>query len=64
MTDSKCIYIEDIGEDESVCKKGFPVDLTCYSGRNNSCWYYSNYYDPVREEYMFREANHVQENKP
>ena len=55
MEEPRCIYIEDISEGESVCKKGFPADKTCWSGQNNNCPYYSTYYDPFKEEYFFHE---------
>ena len=45
MPDPKCIYIEDISEDESVCKKGFPADITCWTGKECNC----HYYDPFGE---------------
>jgi len=45
---SICIYL-----DVTSCKKGFPPDMTCETGFNNSCPYYSNYYDPVREEFYY-----------
>ena len=48
--ETKCSYIEDISDVESCCKKGFPIDSTCFNGQNNSCPYYSNFYDPVRED--------------
>jgi len=53
-----CIYIEDISESESVCKKGFPTDESCWSGAGNHCPYYSTHYDPLKDEYTFREDNY------
>ena len=50
MISTVCIYVEDISENESICKKGFSTDKTCWTGKGSNCHYYSNYYDPSEDE--------------
>ena len=44
--ETTCVFIQDISEDESVCRKGFPTDVTCWTGEDSPCNYYSTYYEP------------------
>jgi len=44
--ETTCIFIQDISDDESICRQGFPTDISCWTGLNNSCSYYSTHYDP------------------
>jgi len=42
----KCILLDEQSPTECVCKKGFPVDITCSTGEKKpggsafACWYY------------------------
>ncbi len=46
-----CINWEDISETESHCKRGFPIDETCITGKSVNCWYYHGPGpNPVRKE--------------
>lgn len=35
---SRCIWLRDISDTESVCIKGFPPDERCWTGEDNPCW--------------------------
>lgn len=43
---SRCVYMEDISDTESVCRKGLSLDETCESGEKIegggafACWYF------------------------
>lgn len=35
---TRCIWLRDISDTESVCIKGFPPDERCWTGEDNPCW--------------------------
>jgi hypothetical protein len=43
---SMCVYFVAESEYEGYCREGFPADLSCRTGCNNSCRLYGVDYEP------------------
>lgn len=48
--ESRCIWIRDISDTESVCTKGFPPDERCWTGEDNPCWAFMRPIGELKED--------------
>lgn len=35
-----CPLIKEISPEEAICRRGYPIDETCWKASENHCWYY------------------------